>query len=178
MTDTSADALIAQATGALPDQSKKKGGMVATIGVIVGLTLVAVGGGAAVGWTVGGQALRKAEALAKPKEEPAAEKEAPPPPPGPDAIVKLQPILTNVATPSSMVIRLQASIVYRKADVPDPAVLAAEVEGDTLAFLRTVDIVQIEGTRGLLHLKEDLTERAKLRSPAIKDYLIESLVAQ
>ena len=56
--------------------------------------------------------------------------------------------------------------------------LAAEIEADTMAFLRTVQLAQIEGSRGLLHLRDDLRERAKLRSPAVVDYLIRSMVAE
>ncbi|WP_152046129.1 flagellar basal body-associated FliL family protein [Aureimonas psammosilenae] len=177
MTDLSADALIAQATGAA--EQPKKSGLVSTIVPIAILTLVAIGGGATVGWMVGGQSAERAEEALKAEAKTAAPPaEEATPAETPDAIVKLPPIITNIGSPSSAIIRIQASIVYRKADVADPAVLAAEVESDTLAFLRTVDIVQIEGARGYLHLKEDLAERARVRSPAIKDYLIESLVAQ
>ena len=56
--------------------------------------------------------------------------------------------------------------------------LAAQIEADTLVFLRSVQLSQVEGTRGLMHLREDLRQRAKLRSPAVVDYLIQTMIAE
>ena len=74
--------------------------------------------------------------------------------------------------------RVEASIVVDPTKVEDQTVLAAAISADTLAFLRSLELAQIEGARGLLHLREDLKERAQLRSPAVDDYIIQSLIAQ
>lgn len=177
MTDTSADGMAALAGEAPP----KKGGMLSTVLAIVVLTAVAAGGGSVVGSMIGGKAEAPQPA---PTTAPAAKTEA-----GselaagknagdPVKLVALQPVITNVYAPAKTRLRLQASIVIRGKEVKEPEVLAAQVEADTLAFLRTVQLAQIEGARGLLHLHEDLKERAILRSPAIVDYIIQSLVAE
>ena len=93
-------------------------------------------------------------------------------------IVKLEPVVTNVSSPADVLIRVEASIVLDPEKAQDLPVLAAQIQSDTLTFLRTVDLAQVEGSRGLLHLREDLRERAQLRSPAVSDYLIQSLIAQ
>lgn len=178
MADSKEDALVAKTLAGGDEKPAKKGGLLPTIASVAVLTIVALGGGAGVGWLVGGQSMERAEAALKPEK--AANDAAPArePAESPNLVIKLEPMITNIATPAKIVVRVQGSIVVRKEEVGDPAVLAGLVQGDTLAFLRTIDLAQIEGARGLLHLKEDLTERAKLRSPAISDYLIESLVAQ
>ena len=75
-------------------------------------------------------------------------------------------------------LRVEAALVYRDDGSADPEVLAAQIEADTLAFLRSVQLSQVEGTRGLMHLREDLRQRAKLRSPAVVDYLIQTMIAE
>jgi flagellar protein FliL len=175
MSDLSGDALVAQTLGAASGEGKGgKGSLVPLVAAVGILTVVALAGGAGVGWLVGGANEAAAEAAPKPdeatKEEIAQERQ--------DIVLRLQPLVTNIASPSKIVVRIQSSIVVRQTEVPEPDVLAAQIEGDTVAYLRTIDLAQIEGSRGLLHLREDLTERAKIRSAAVSDYLIESLVAQ
>ncbi len=63
-------------------------------------------------------------------------------------------------------------------DKADPTLLASQIQADTLVFLRTLELAQIEGSRGLLHLKEDLLERAKLRSAAVEDVVVRSLIVK
>ncbi len=86
-------------------------------------------------------------------------------------------MITNIAAPPSAIIRIEASLVL-SADAENPEVLAAQIAADTLAFARSLELAQIEGARGLLHLREDLKERAMLRSPAVADVVIHALVAQ
>lgn len=97
---------------------------------------------------------------------------------GPLTLVPMAPVTTNIANPSSAIIRIEASLLLKPDTQEDPAVLAAQIGADTLAFARSLELAQIEGARGLLHLREDLKERATLRSPAIADLVIHSLVAQ
>ncbi|MFD2236360.1 flagellar basal body-associated FliL family protein [Aureimonas populi] len=97
---------------------------------------------------------------------------------GPLVIVPVEPIVTNISSPPSTILRVEASLVLKAEQAGDTDVLAAQVSADTLAFARSLDLAQIEGSRGLLHLREDLKQRAMQRSPAVADYIIHSLIAQ
>ena len=186
----------------LPDtesqpQKKKGGGMMPVILAFVIVTLVGGGGGALLGTMLGGSvpaegadpaAEHGAEAPAeghghegeKAKADPhgdpslieMADEKAP------LTLVPLKPVLTNIYNPAESWIRIEAAIVIKPDGEPNPEVLAAEIEADTLAFARSLQIAQVEGTRGLLHLRDDLRERAKLRSPAVVDYLIQAMVVE
>ncbi|MEX6504972.1 flagellar basal body-associated FliL family protein [Jiella sp. M17.18] len=174
------------------DGTKKRGGLVPTIVAVVLLTLIAGGGGALVG---------KLLAAAPPPPAAAAPAAAAPAAPGakptevtptdgagdlaaaeksklPLKLIPLQPVLTNLYSPPNVWLRIEASIVVQDDGKVDANVLAAEIESDTTAFLRSVQLAQIEGSRGLLHLRDDLRERAKLRSPQVVDYLIRTMVAE
>ena len=179
MSDVSGNALALQsdADGATAKKSK----LLPTIAAVGILTLVAVGGGAGVGMMISTPAAAPvAEAAVTPIEGEKAEVAAsePPAPKAPSVIVKLEPVVTNVTSPADVLMRVEASIVINPEHVEDPAVLALQIQGDTLTYLRTIDLAQVEGARGLLHLREDLRERAQLRSPAVSDYLIQALIAQ
>ncbi|SFJ49617.1 flagellar FliL protein [Phyllobacterium sp. CL33Tsu] len=131
--------------------------LVALIGVVVILTLIAAGGG----WFLGGKlGLAKDEAAESATEtirRPAAEDM----PLG--TVVPLKPILTNVKIPQNVWLRLEAGIVARPGEkIPDE--LAATITGDFMAFLRTVNLMQLRGPAGLEYLRTDLEERAKMRS--------------
>lgn len=182
MSDISADELaISVPVDAAAPKKGKLLPMIAAVGV---LTLVAIGAGAGVGLLLGGKTAPEAPAAAP---APAGGGEAAPAAEGeaaagqdkvPNLVIKLEPVVTNIAAPPTTLLRIEASLVIRPGEVDDPEVLAAQIKGDTLTFMRTLDLAQVEGARGLLHLREDLRERAQLRSPAVVDYLIQSLVAQ
>lgn len=138
------------------------------------LTLLAGAGGGGLGLLLANETPAVATAEAMPEGEKAAEAPAT----GKRNLVALQPVVTNIAAPATTLLRVEASIVVDPAKVEDEALLAAEISSDTLAFLRSLELAQIEGARGLLHLREDLKERARLRSPAVDDYIIQSLIAQ
>ncbi|MCB8837922.1 flagellar basal body-associated FliL family protein [Aurantimonas sp. VKM B-3413] len=168
------------------DEAKKKGGLVPTVIAVVVLTLVAGGGGAGLGMMLGGSTppapievkpteVTPAEEAAKAGEADIADAEKSK---LPLRLIPLQPVLTNIYSPPSTWLRIEASIVIQDDGSVDDGVLAAEIEADTMTFLRTVQLAQIEGSRGLLHLRDDLRERAKLRSPTVVDYLIRTMVAE
>ncbi|MGB3502537.1 MAG: flagellar basal body-associated FliL family protein [Mesorhizobium sp.] len=76
-------------------------------------------------------------------------------------IVRLAPIMTNLAAPADTWIRLELSAVFEgEPDMP----LADAIQQDVIAFIRTMKLHQIEGASGLRHLKEDIDERAAMRS--------------
>jgi len=95
------------------------------------------------------------------------------------AIKKLAPVVTNLAGSETDWIRLEASIVYKAGLEFNPDVTVAETRQDILAYLRTISLAQIQGPSGLLHVREDLNERVKLRSKGlIQELVLETLVVQ
>ncbi|NDV85743.1 flagellar protein [Aurantimonas aggregata] len=160
----------------------KKRSMIQTVIAVAILTLVAGAGGTAVGWLTGGNAVPAPSEPVAPTPDPAlsprsdiaaAEGSA-----LPLRLITLKPVVTNIYAPANAWLRIEASIVVEDDGSIDAEILAAEIEADTLAFLRSLQLAQVEGTRGLLHLRDDLRERAKLRSPAVVDYLIQAMVAE
>lgn len=160
-----------------PDQAARPGaGRVATMAAVGLVTVLAVIAGAGTAFLI---------ATPAPAPEPEAtegEGETPATPAayaaaGPVVLVPMTPVITNIAAPQGAVIRLEMSLVLR-GGAEEAEVLAAQIGADTLVFMRSVELAQIEGARGLLHLREDLKERATLRSPDVVDLVIHSMVAQ
>jgi flagellar FliL protein len=104
--------------------------------------------------------------------------------PGPRApatagVFDLPPIVTNLSAPQDVWVRLEASIVYDVATLPHPEVTAGEIAGDELAYLHTVTLAQVEGSIGLQNIRQDLNERAAIRSDGkVSELIIRTLVVQ
>jgi flagellar FliL protein len=89
----------------------------------------------------------------------------------------LTPIVTNLASPEHTWIRLEASIVIDGEG--DAKGLAATITEDTVAYLRTLSLPLIEGASGLLHLREELNDRARIRSGGkVRDLIIHTLIVE
>lgn len=157
------------------DAKGKKSGLIVTIAIVLVLSLIAAGGG----WMVGGVIAPQVDqpektAGASPdgdaeKEDDAANKPR-------ENLVALEPITTNLSYPSDNWIRIEVSLLFN--DEPDSA-LADQIQQDTLAYLRTVSLQQIEGPRGFQYLRDDLRERVKLRSEGrVKDILLRTFVIE
>ncbi len=94
-------------------------------------------------------------------------------------VFDMPPVVTNLGAPQDTWIRLEASIVYDAKAVPNPEALAGEIAGDELAYLRTVTLKQIEGPIGLENIRQDLNERASIRSEGkVTELIIRTLVVQ
>ncbi|QAY96194.1 flagellar basal body protein FliL [Methylovirgula ligni] len=94
-------------------------------------------------------------------------------------LIDLPPIVTNLADPSNTWVRLQTAIVVDANPDVKPDVLAAEISDDLLGFMKTESLAQIGGASGLQHLREDLTERAVIRSQGhVRELIIQTLVVQ
>ncbi|WP_414473336.1 flagellar basal body-associated FliL family protein [Microvirga sp. M2] len=94
-------------------------------------------------------------------------------------VKKLAPVVANLAGSETDWIRVEASVVYKSGFEFNPDLVAAEARQDILAYLRTVTLAQIQGASGLLHVREDLNERVKLRSKGmIQELVLETLVVQ
>jgi flagellar protein FliL len=138
--------------------------------LLLAATVIAAG----VGFVGGGTMKPPAEGAQAEAQPPAAQhgeaggkkpgghgEEAPVPEAGKPAVVALSPLTANLAAPADVWLRLELGVEF--ADGAD-AGLAGEVESDFLAYLRTLKLHQLEGPSGLIHLKEDLEERAAIRT--------------
>ncbi|MEM7694967.1 MAG: flagellar basal body-associated FliL family protein [Pseudomonadota bacterium] len=95
------------------------------------------------------------------------------------AVATLEPVLTNLAQPSSTWVRLEAALVFNEENVSDVARLREEVRQDVLAFLRTLNVGELQGASALNHLRDDLNERAQLATNGnVRELLITSMVLQ
>jgi flagellar FliL protein len=116
-----------------------------------------------------------------PASEPAAKTEASPGGvvPAASGLFEMPPIVTNIGSPKDTWIRLEASIVFDAKAVEHPETLAEDIAGDELAYLRTVSLSQVEGPIGLENIRQDLNERAAIRSGGkVSELVIRTLVVQ
>lgn len=89
----------------------------------------------------------------------------------------LPPIVTNLASPARAWVRLEALLVV--TDEKDATAIAASLTDDFIAFLRTVELAQIQGTTGFQLLREDLMDRARIRSGGrVSDVVIQTLIIE
>lgn len=141
---------------------------------VVVLTLLAAGGGGFLGLQMFNIVQNTAPAKAKPEAVAHA-----PPYAGDLVVHELQPMLANLASPENAWIRVQAALVFSKKDVPEPDQTAAQITDDLVAYLKTLSAAQLQGASGLQHLREDLNDRAAIRSDGhVREVVIETMVVQ
>jgi flagellar FliL protein len=144
------------------------------IGSIVLLTLVALGAGAITGFHLLVMAERVADAKKNVTSPPMASAYS-----GTARLRKLSPVVTNLAAPANNWARVEASMVTDSMGDEEAGILAAHLGEDIIAYLRSASVSQFEGARGLQHLRDDLTERARIRSSGkVRELIIETLVIQ
>jgi flagellar FliL protein len=139
-----------------------------TILATIGVTVIAAGMGAVF-------------AIPAAPDEPSQKDESPPGPRAPAAagLFDMPPIVTNIGAPKEIWVRLEASIVFDAKALPHPEIIAGEIAGDELAYLRTITLPQIEGPTGLQNIRQDLNERAVIRSDGkVTELIIRTLVVQ
>lgn len=91
----------------------------------------------------------------------------------------LPPVVTNLAAPPDIWVRIEGTILFEGKTLPHGDALAGEIAGDMLAFMRTQTLAQIQGVAGLQHLRQDLNERIATRSEGrVREFIIKSLVVQ
>lgn len=84
-------------------------------------------------------------------------------------LVPLEAITTNIAAPSDIWVRMELSLVFSGPPAPD---LVRTIHQDILAYIRTVTLQQVQGPSGFQHLRYDIEERAKLRSAGLATQLV------
>ena len=138
------------------------------------LTLIAVGAGALAGLHLLAMAERVVDARKNAAPPPLASRYA-----GSARLRKLSPIVTNLAAPANNWARVEASMVTDSLNDEEAGILAAHISEDIVVYLRSASAAQFEGARGLQHLRDDLTERASVRSSGkVRELIIETLVIQ
>src|SRR3954471_23586913 len=138
--------------------------------VIIFLTLFALGPGLVAGKLLLASAERAVDARRSVTQSPAASSYA-----GSARLRKLSPIVTNLGTPANNWARIEASMVTESLSDEEAGILAAHISEDIVTYLRSATVAQFEGSRGLQHLREDLTERANIRSSGkIRELIIET----
>lgn len=153
--------------------AKGRGGWLASLAV---MTLLAVGTGGAFGIYI----VSTVEKAVDEKKRSEQDKASQPLVYSDNMVLKnLEPVVTNLVNPDETWIRLESSIVFTNGALPNPDIAAAEIRQDILAYLRTLSLPQIEGASGLQHLREDLNERASLRSKGlVRELIVETLIVQ
>ncbi len=93
---------------------------------------------------------------------------------GPGNTMPLEPIIANLAAPADTWVRLEMSVLFTAAPNLE---IAQAIHQDTLAYIKTVKLHQIDGPSGYLHLRSDLRELARTRSGGeAQDVLIRALL--
>lgn len=157
------------------DAAASAGSPIKAIGVVVLLTLIAIGVGALVGTRLVGDVK---DALAQAAGE-GGEEEAEPLYIEQTNLRRLEPIVSNLASPSETWVRIEASLLLADEPLPEDDVLVAQVAQDITSYVHTLSLAQLEGVGGLLNLREDLNDRAEIRSGGrVRELIIESLVVQ
>jgi flagellar protein FliL len=149
------------------DKAERKPSLLSALLPVALLTIMAGGGGFAFGsLVVTAKHPITVEAEPAPQEnaegshgttgeEPAAAAENP----EQGAIVRrLTPIITNLQAPKQAWIRLEAAVVLKAEAAHEQDLLAVEAQDRILGFLRSVNLADIEGPSGFLHLRDDLND--------------------
>jgi flagellar FliL protein len=94
-------------------------------------------------------------------------------------IIDLPPIVTNLGAPVDTWIRVEASIVFDPKTMEHPEIVGAEIATDELAYLRTLALPDIQGPIGLANIRQDLADRATIRSGGkVSEFILRTLVVQ
>ncbi|MCI0734738.1 MAG: flagellar basal body-associated FliL family protein [Beijerinckiaceae bacterium] len=142
--------------------------------VMAVLTICAVAAGAGLGLAFGRTVPKESPPAAMPPSDAGGMKYG-----GETAVQEVPPVITNLAGQDTTWVRVQTSIVFDRKALQKPETVAAEIGDDILAFMRTLSLAQISGASGLQHLREDLNERAAIRSGGlVRELILQSVVVQ
>ena len=158
----------------LPKPVKGSPSITATLIALLVVTLLGIGAGGAASF-LALPLLKPSENLHKAETEAAAHGKYV----APTTLRELPPIVANLAAPAEVWIRLEGSLVLDPEGLPQAEVTVREVAADTLAYLRTLSLPELQGAAGLANLRQDLAERASIRSNGkVKEFIIHTLVVQ
>ncbi len=148
------------------------------------LTLIAGGGGFAVATILGPNvapalqaevAASEGDHVSKPAEGEAGDEHGE----NNGIIRQLAPIVTNLASPKDVWMRIELSIVIKPEAKAEQDLIAVKSSDQILALLRTIDLAQIEGPSGFLHFREDINDLVRESSEhKVAQVLINSMVVE
>ncbi len=169
------------------DKAAKPSLMSAIVPVLL-LTLIAGGGGFAVGTLSGGKHVADANvSAAKSPDTKAVAGEGKPAdataegdPSASNGIIRqLAPIVTNLASPKDTWMRIEVALVLNPEARSEQDMIAVQSSDKILGLLRTTDLAQIEGPSGFLHLREDLNDLLHSAFDSkVQQVLISSMVVE
>lgn len=94
-------------------------------------------------------------------------------------VMPFPPVLTSLAEPKGVWIRIEGSMLVLAETEDKPEILVEQAGAHLLAYLRTVKLAQIEGPSGLLHLREDMNDVVSTMSRGqVREVLIHALVVE
>ncbi len=171
---------MVEAASVFPQRSKKREKRAASMAVvaawIVATLLAALAGG-----VFGLQIETITEQPKRPQEEVNTSRPVTPAPAYSESgtIRALPPVVTKLAGEQAAWVRIEASIVLAGSPAEEEEILAAKMAEDMVAFLQTVSVSDIEGPSGFLQLREDLAERARIRSDGrVRDLIIHTFIVE
>jgi flagellar FliL protein len=174
-----------EAADAGDDQAKKKDksprsrrGLIQTIIAAGAVTVVGAGLGIVLGFKTA-SGIEQAIA-ARRAAEPAAEAPIRSIKYSGDLVLKtIDPVITNLAEPSDVWVRLETAMIFDNGKLENPDVTAAEIQQDIMSYLRTMSLAQFESPSALQHLREDLNERVAVRTGGqVKELILKALIVQ
>ncbi len=90
--------------------------------------------------------------------------------------VVLKPVIASLVQPDDKKVRMESSLIVAPG-VPLPTALRAEIEQDIVVYLSGMKLIDVNGSRGLQNLRNDLDDRIKTRGQgAVLGFLITGLV--
>lgn len=96
-----------------------------------------------------------------------------------EGVLTLPPIVGPLRAPAQVWVRFEGVVVVDTMDAQKAKTLVAEIADDSLVYFAAVSLPEIEGSAGLKAVKEDLTERARIRGEGkVREVLIQTMVTQ
>ena len=168
----------------MAEETKKKKGssMELIIGLLI-LTIIGGGGGAVFAHLSKSKADKPAKEVAakteKKKSKDDKKAESKKPAAVEPVIVALPPIVANLEAPETRWVRFEASLLVVPGEKPVTQELKHRVAQDLMGRIRQFKLSEIEGAEGLLNLRADLTELARIRTKGkARDLIINGLIVE
>lgn len=96
---------------------------------------------------------------------------------GPFEVVQLPPIITNIADPSKVWVRLEGNLLFDKSREADSAIVSAKLAQHVMAYLKTLKLSDLQGEGAMYAVSEDLDEIVKsLSDGEVQALLLSGLV--
>jgi hypothetical protein len=98
---------------------------------------------------------------------------------GPFEIVQMPPIITNIAEPPKVWVRLEGNLLFDKKSEADKPVLTAKLSQHILAYLNTLKLTDIQGAGAIYAVSQDLDEIVRsLSDGEVQGVLLSGLVLE